>query len=74
MPSSNPANSIFVNDRPRPWPGSAPLQSLLDELGMAERRGVAVAVNDTVVPRNRWREHMVTVGARVLVILATQGG
>lgn len=74
MPSSDPANSILVNDRSRSWPSSAPLQLLLEELGIADRRGVAVAVNDAVVPRNRWPEHMLTAGARVLVVRATQGG
>lgn len=74
MPPSDSPTTILVNDRPRPWPGAAPLRQLLDELGLTERRGVAVAVNDEVVPRSRWTEHVVAAGARVLVIQATQGG
>lgn len=66
--------TIRVNDKPRAIANGATLSHLLGELGLAERRGVAVAVNDSVVPRVSWAAHVLSDGDRVLVIQATQGG
>ena len=66
--------TIRVNDKPHTIADPTPLSHLLGELGLAERRGVAVAVNDTVVTRSKWASHALVDGDRVLVIQATQGG
>jgi len=66
--------TIRVNDQPRRVADSATLFDLLRELALAERRGVAVAVNDTVVPRIGWPARALAEADRVLVIQATQGG
>jgi sulfur carrier protein len=65
---------IFVNDKPRPLGASASVTALLSELGLTERKGVAVAVNGTVVPRTEWSTRTLAAADRVLVIQATQGG
>lgn len=65
---------IQVNDAPRDAPPGAALDWVVRELGLAERKGVAVAVNGTVVPRREWTSHALAAGDRVLVIQATQGG
>jgi sulfur carrier protein len=66
--------NISVNDKIKTVAGSTTLAGLLDELGLTERRGVAVAVNDAVAPRSTWSSHALAEGDRVLVIYATQGG
>jgi len=66
--------TIRVNDQPRTLADSPFLAQLLGDLGLTDRRGVAVAVNDTVVPRATWSSHALVDGDRVLVIQATQGG
>ena len=66
--------NISVNDEPRALPAAATLETLIAELGLAGRGGLAVAVNDSVVPRARWVEQTRAEGDRVLVIRATQGG
>ena len=43
--------TVTVNDRAHTLGGPATLRSLLAELGLAERRGVAAAVNGQVVIR-----------------------
>lgn len=48
--------------------------SLLDELEVAVRKGIAVAVNAKVVPRSRWEVHALVDGDEVEIIRATQGG
>ena len=65
---------ILLNDQPREVAPRATLAALLAELGLAERKGVAVAVNDAVVPRSVWAQRPLAEGERVLVIRATQGG
>ncbi len=66
--------TVTVNDRAHTLGGPATLRSLLAELGLAERRGVAAAVNGQVVPRAEWDARALGERDRVLVIRATQGG
>lgn len=66
--------TVFVNDQPRALAAGAQLADLLRELGLAERKGVAIAINDEVVPRSTWPTRALSDGERILVIQATQGG
>lgn len=66
--------TVHVNDQPRSLADGAQLADLLRELGLAERKGVAIAINDEVVPRATWPTRMLGEGERILVIQATQGG
>jgi sulfur carrier protein len=65
---------IYVNDQPRPLVAPTTLLALLNELGHAGRKGVAVALNGAVVPRAGWPARSLTDADHVLVIQATQGG
>lgn len=66
--------TVFVNDQPRVVATGAQLADLLRELGLAERKGVAIAINDEVAPRSTWPTRVLAEGERILVIQATQGG
>jgi sulfur carrier protein len=66
--------TVFVNDQPRALAEGAQLADLLRDLGLAERKGVAIAINDEVVPRSTWPTRALAEGERILVIQATQGG
>jgi sulfur carrier protein len=48
--------------------------SLLETLDVEQRKGVAVALNDSVVPRSQWDATHVEDGDRLEIIRATQGG
>jgi sulfur carrier protein len=63
---------ITVNGEPRELTGT--VDELLDALGVQVRRGVAVAVDATVVPRGAWATTQVADGARVEIVTAVQGG
>jgi sulfur carrier protein len=39
-----------------------------------KQNGVAVAVNDTVIPKTTWENYMVQSNDNILIIKATQGG
>jgi sulfur carrier protein len=66
--------TVYLNDQPRRLPPGATLSALLGEIGLADARGVAVAVNGAVVSRTDWRVRPLASEDRVLVIQATQGG
>lgn len=74
MSTATAAPVIYVNDQPRALAADASVASLVRDLGLAERKGVAVAVNGSVVPRGDWPARVLAVADRVLVIRATQGG
>ena len=65
---------IHVNDRPRALEAGETLLGLLRGMGLADRKGVAAAVNGEVVSRADWASRGLAHGDRVLVIRATQGG
>lgn len=65
----------YVNNTPHEAAENQLLADLLTALGQAtQTRGLAVAVNDTVVPRTEWATHAVQPHDRILLIRATQGG
>ena len=66
--------AIRVNDAAREMPAAATLADLVGELALAGHKGVAVAINNSVVPRAQWPAQPLAAGDRVLVIRATQGG
>jgi sulfur carrier protein len=69
----NMSLTISVNGEPRQVvPGTA-LDALVETLTAAPR-GVAAAVNETVVPRTRWAATTLAEGDRVEVLTAVQGG
>jgi sulfur carrier protein len=49
------------------------LLSLVDEI-VNDTKGLAVAVNNSVVPKEKWTEKMLNEADKVLLIRATQGG
>ncbi|MGI4740086.1 MAG: sulfur carrier protein ThiS [Janthinobacterium lividum] len=64
----------YVNNSAHEATENQPLAELLATLGQAQTRGLAVAVNDAVVPRAEWANHAVQPHDRILLIRATQGG
>jgi sulfur carrier protein len=74
MPTSLGATSIRVNGEDEPL-SVATLEALLAAKEIAPgRRGVAVALNGTVVPRAHWADTRLAGGDVVEIVLAKQGG
>lgn len=66
--------SVRVNDELRTFDRDVTVLGALQKLGLAERRGIAVALDDTVVTSSNWATRTLTDGQRLLIIQATQGG
>lgn len=64
---------LWLNGTERELPERASVADALAELG-APATGVAVAVDDDVVPRAEWANRTLHDGARVEVLTAVQGG
>lgn len=64
---------LMVNGSPRQLAPGTTVAELLASV-TAQTRGVAVAVNGEVVPRDGWSVARLTDGDRVEVLIAAQGG
>ena len=64
---------IHTNGEPREYPAKLTLDALVATLTTAPR-GVAAAVNETVVPRAHWSTTTLRSGDRVEILTAVQGG
>ena len=49
------------------------VEGILSLLEISDK-GVAIAVNDVVISKSKWKEYSFTTNDRVTVIRATQGG
>ncbi len=66
---------ITINGQPERIAANATVADIVRQAGVDEdASGVAVAVNDTVVPRSRWQAQRVVAGDVVEIVRAVQGG
>jgi sulfur carrier protein len=65
---------IYINDKEHPFENAASLADLFRSLEMDIGKGVAVAINNKVIPRGEWVSHCVKPGDKLILIRATQGG
>lgn len=64
---------LFVNSKETELSGDAPIQELARQLQLPEK-GVAIAVNNKMIPRNEWNSHALQEGDHVTIIKAACGG
>ncbi len=55
-------------------PDSLTVQALLDLEIPNKQNGIAVAINNTVIPKSNWNVHHLNQTDEILIISATQGG
>ncbi|WP_076259030.1 sulfur carrier protein ThiS [Intrasporangium flavum] len=65
--------TVHVNGEERLVRPGVTVSDLVEDLGVPAR-GVAVALDQVIVPRSAWARTVVQVGARVEVVTALQGG
>ncbi|MGH8870062.1 MAG: sulfur carrier protein ThiS [Actinomycetes bacterium] len=66
--------TVTVNGRPRPLDMGATVADAVAEVAPGRERGVAVAVNGSVVPRADWAATVLVDHDRVEVLTAVAGG
>ena len=65
--------NILVNDKDVEFFGINLLE-LADEQGFKDKTGVAVAVNESVIPRSEWQNYVLKQNDAVLIITPVRGG
>jgi sulfur carrier protein len=53
---------------------SLTVQALLDLEIPVKQNGIALAINNTVIPKSDWNSHLIKETDEILIISATQGG
>ncbi len=66
--------TIYVNNTACELPGNAVVADALAAMNIPAQRGVALAVNSTVVPAKDWQAHPLQDNDKIIIIKATQGG
>ena len=68
-------SGVLVNGAPQALPADGRLATVLSALGISiTTAGVAVAVNEAIVPRARWEAAQLQLGDRIEIVRAVQGG
>ena len=65
---------VNINQQKFEFPDSGTLADVLPLLQIRQADGIAIALNETVIPRGEWEGHVLRAQDRVFVIRATQGG
>lgn len=65
---------IYFNDEEKDISQGETIASLLDKVGIKDHKGIAVAVNETIAPKDNWNHQLLSDGDKVVLIMATAGG
>lgn len=65
---------ITFNNQPYQIEANSSIQHALNSWIGDKQKGIAVAVNEIVVPKIQWERYQLQLNDNVLVIKATQGG
>jgi sulfur carrier protein len=65
---------VSINQKQYSLPESGTLADVLPLLEVRQADGIAIALNEVVVPRSEWAKQVLREQDRVFVIRATQGG
>ncbi|MEO8759802.1 MAG: sulfur carrier protein ThiS [Bacteroidia bacterium] len=66
--------TVFVNTKNCVLGADATLISALEQNGIISQKGIAVAVNNTVIPKTEWATKILNENDKITIIKATQGG
>jgi sulfur carrier protein len=65
---------VSVNNKAETLNGGEKLFDLLAQLDLADKRGIAVAVNNAIISRSGWDNYKLNENDKVTIIRPTQGG
>ncbi len=66
--------TITLNGKELDIPQNINILDLLALIKQKDYGGIAIAINDMVVPKSKWEKSTITKGDKVLLIKASQGG
>jgi sulfur carrier protein len=66
--------NVFVNNEKREIINQPTITQLLSEISLNSPKGIAVAINNEVIPKSGWGNYLLNENDKVTIIRATQGG
>lgn len=66
--------TIFVNDKPTQVENNISIVSLLKSMDIESFQGIAIGINDQVIPQSEWNSKLINENDKILIIRASQGG
>ena len=66
--------NIYINNKLQELPGKSKITDALDALNITAQKGIAIAINNNVIPHTEWETHLLQPEDKVILIKATQGG
>ena len=66
--------NIYVNNKLQEVPVQANIIAMLEVLNITSQKGIAIAINNNVVPGAEWQTYVLQDDDKVTLIKATQGG
>jgi sulfur carrier protein len=65
--------TVYFNNKPIPTQATT-LLDVLEENKLLHKMGMAVAINNAVIPKTHWNQTALKQHDNILIITATQGG
>lgn len=65
---------VKINDQTYEFEENLSVEATLKQLDRLETTGIAVAINNEVIPKANWQQHTLENNDELLIITATQGG
>jgi sulfur carrier protein len=66
--------NIVINDRTYSVHAQSTVLDIIEQLNISDRDGIAVAVNDTVIPVDAWESSVLHSEDEIVLINAVHGG
>jgi sulfur carrier protein len=66
--------TVFINNKSCLLEADSNLNVVLEQNGILNQKGIAVAVNNVVVPKTEWQNKFLNENDKITIIKATQGG
>ncbi len=65
---------ITINNQNYQLRETCSVEQLLSDMQVPNTRGIAIAVNQQIIPKSDWNTHTIQHGDQLTLIKATQGG
>ena len=66
--------NVTVNNALYDFEENAGLEQILEQLRIEETKGVALALNEEIIPKSEWPNTKITEGDKIIIIGAVAGG
>lgn len=66
--------TVFLNNKPCQLTKEANLFAALEQNGIHTQKGIAVALNNVVIPKAEWQNKSLQPNDKITIIKASQGG